>query len=133
MTTTFASRSILLAVGLGFTLAAACFDESVLVNEDCLTDDDCARSQHCNRTPYQETLPDPYGWCRSDGDECAEGSQPGCYCEPNGVNFCCRGTAAGTLAPFVGNDGVCICAFAEDTNYFPTQPAEGAGGCIVAN
>lgn len=123
-----APRSVLPALLLGLCGAVACFDESVLENEDCAEAADCASNQECIGTPYQLQLPEPVGWCRPDGDGCSEGNQPGCSCEADGVNLCCRGTEVGTLAPFVGSDGVCICVFSNDAD-FPTMP-ELASGCV---
>jgi len=125
-----ASRSVLLALLAGLCGAVACFDEAVLENEDCLEAADCAKNQECVGTPYQLQLLEPVGWCRPDGEGCAEGSQPGCDCEVDGVNLCCRGTEVGSLAPFVGSDGKCICVFADDMDY-PTAP-ESAGGCVAS-
>ncbi len=73
MITTIASRSIVLALGLGFGLATACFDESVLENEDCASKADCAKNQDCVQTDYQAMLSNEssVGWCRPEGEGCA--------------------------------------------------------------
>ena len=85
MNTTFGFRSILLALGLGFSLATACFDESVLENEACLSNADCGSSQECVRTDYQAmNTTEAFGWCRPKGEGCAVGIQPGCECLVDG-------------------------------------------------
>lgn len=130
MTTTFGSRSILLALGLGFSLATACFDESVLENEDCASNDDCASSQECVQTGYQATATtEAYGWCRPKGERCDTGTQPGCECLHEGSLFSCtkHDTAVNNVCPS-SQDEDCLCVFPTDldpplesnTDYCPT-------------
>jgi hypothetical protein len=125
-----ACRSVVLALLLGLCGAVACFDETVLENQDCATPDDCANNQDCVQTDYQKTLPEPYGWCRPDDDGCADGVQPGCDCAINGLDLCCTGTEVDTLAPYV-DGGRCICVFADDMDYFAMPPMS-AGGCVTS-
>jgi hypothetical protein len=116
MTTTFTSRSILLALGLGFVLATACFDESVLENEECGSNADCAKNQACVQTGYQATATTmAYGWCRPKGELCDVGSQPGCECLLTGSLYSCvkNDTAEFNVCPS-SQDTDCTCVFPTD-------------------
>jgi hypothetical protein len=116
-----ASRSILLALGLGFALASACFDDSVLENADCIDDDDCAKSQYCHITDYQRTsTASKYGWCRPKGEDCAVGEQPGCWCAANTVSFTCESHDGVQLCPTSQlND--CTCVLPEHAGGMPGE------------
>lgn len=126
MTTKFTSRSILLALGLGFTLAAACIDESVLENEDCASNKDCFNGQECVRTDYQlNVTASKVGWCRPEGDACAAGQQPGCECGVDATRFLCESLQDGTpLCPST-QDASCLCVFPEDVE----GAVDGATSC----
>jgi len=115
MSKTSGSRSILLALGLGFSLAAACFDESVLENEDCASNSDCASGQKCVRTDYQaERTTEQFGWCRP-STSCAAGSQPGCACEVTGAAFTCEKHESAEFAVCPSSqDNDCTCVFPSD-------------------
>lgn len=129
MNTTFGFRSILLALGLGFSLATACFDESVLENEACLSNADCGSSQECVRTDYQAmNTTEAYGWCRPKGEGCAVGTQPGCECLVDGGLQTCTKHESETNAvcPLVDGNS-CMCVFPSsldpmvtDNTYCPT-------------
>jgi hypothetical protein len=112
-------RSVLLAamLVLGLGSAIACVDEEVLENEDCQSDADCFKKQQCLLTPYQASLAAPIGWCRADGDSCAEGLQPGCACEPSGLQMCCSNAGGETLVPHQTSDGLCLCVIEGDPNF----------------
>jgi len=115
MSKTFGSRSILLALGLGFSLATACFDEAVLENEDCAANSDCWKTQECVRTAYQqENNADGFGWCRPEGEGCAAGEQPGCECLLEaGVRTCTSLESGVSLCPSA-NDESCTCMYPPD-------------------
>ena len=112
MTKTFGSRSILLALGLGAMLAAACFNESVLENEDCASNSDCWKTQECVRTQYQaDNNADGFGWCRPEGDGCAAGEQPGCECLLEaGVRTCTPLSSGENLCPSSAEED-CLCVY----------------------
>lgn len=116
MTTTSSSRSILLALGLGLVLATACFDESVLENQDCASNADCAKSQECVRTAYQlNDTASKFGWCRPEGEGCAVGEQPGCECAANATEFTCDPLDDGTpLCPSAQETATCVCKLVQD-------------------
>jgi hypothetical protein len=115
MTTTFSSRSVLLALGLGFALSVACFDESVLVNEDCGSNADCAKNQECVQTEYQAMASNEtnYGWCRPEGEGCALGIQPGCECLREGSLYSCTIDYEMVLCPSSQEED-CRCLFPTD-------------------
>jgi hypothetical protein len=116
MTTTSFSRSILLALGLGFVLATACFDDSVLENEDCASNADCAKSQECVQTEYQAMASNEasYGWCRPDGDGCAVGLQPGCECLREGSLYSCSSEDFSIVLCPTSQDDTCVCKLPTD-------------------
>ena len=120
MTTTIASRSILLALGLGFILATACFDESVIENEDCASNADCANNQECVRTDYQAGTPSQFGWCRPEGDGCAAGQQPGCECAVSATTYTCESVDNVALCPTM-QDATCTCVFPKDVGGMETD------------
>jgi hypothetical protein len=115
MTTSFTPRSILLALALGFSLATACFDESVLENEDCASNADCAKSQNCVQTAYQAMASNEssYGWCRPKGEGCVVGSQPGCECLREGSLYSCEVGYELVLCPSTQDDE-CRCVYPTD-------------------
>lgn len=129
-----ATRSVLLALLVGFGSAVACVDEEVLENEDCLTDDDCFNSQECVITTYQATRLGGFGWCRPKGDGCVTGDQPGCSCTNLAGSQCCTGLAndaSGTptaLGPHDNASAGCICVLPGDS-MFPIEP-DAEGDCI---
>jgi hypothetical protein len=113
MNTTFGSRSILLALGLGFSLATACFDEEVLENEDCSSNSDCWKTQECVQTAYQAEASNinSFGWCRPEGEGCAVGEQPGCECLlEGGVRSCTSPDYTVALCPSADDDS-CTCVY----------------------
>ncbi len=132
MTLRVASRSLVLALVAAASLSAACFDDAVLENEDCASNADCAPSQECVITGYQQSLPEPYGWCRPEGNGCADGLQPGCACEIMALSECCSSQVVPSqpLSPVDTAQG-CICVFSDDMDY-PTA-ADNANGCIDAS
>ena len=132
---TAATRSVLLALLVGFGSAAACVDESMLENEECLSDDDCFNSQTCVITAYQAQRFDGVGQCRSDG-ECVAGEQPGCGCINDGVNECCTGSVVSatneTLAmvPHDNQTLGCICVRPDDDEFPIAANVDESGRCI---
>ena len=133
---TVATRSVLLALLLGFGSATACIDETVLENDECLSPDDCFNNQECVITLYQSQELLGFGWCRPEGDGCVAGDQPGCYCAEQAGSRCCTGTAINaaeqtvSLVPFVDGSGICTCVLDGDPNY-PSSAAENER-CVTA-
>lgn len=126
MITTIASRSIVLALGLGFGLATACFDESVLENEDCASKADCAKNQDCVQTDYQAMLSNEssVGWCRPEGEGCAVGVQPGCDCLREGTLYSCQSDDFEVVLCPTSQDDTCQCKLPTDLD--PPQPDNNA-------
>ena len=116
MTKTFGSRSILLALGLGLTLAVACFDDSVLENEDCTSKADCWKTQECVQTDYQASpsFESNVGWCRPDGEGCDVGVQPGCDCLREGTVFSCASDDYEVVLCPTSQDEDCLCKLPTD-------------------
>lgn len=111
--TTKSSRSILIALGLGFSLASACLDESVLENEECGEKADCASDQVCVQTAYQaeSTNVSSFGWCRPE-PSCAVGMQPGCQCLQVGEVYSCEKHESAEFAVCPSSqDADCLCVF----------------------
>ncbi len=119
-----ATRLVLPALLLGSSLAVACFDDSIVENQDCASADDCANGQECVVTQYQAATGAMHGWCRPKNDGCAAGLQPGCECSVDGIQQCCDGAEEDVL-PFV-DAGTCICVFRDDPNYVSMEDAEGS-------
>ena len=118
---TVATRSVLLALVLGFGSATACIDEAVLENDECLSDKDCFNNQECVITPYQAASLGGVGWCRPKDEGCVDGEQPGCACTNLAGMQCCTGTAndaSGTLRSLgPNNDAGCICVLPDDSSF----------------
>ncbi|MCH9680872.1 MAG: hypothetical protein K0V04_05515 [Deltaproteobacteria bacterium] len=119
------TRFVLPAVLLGSVLAAACFDDSALENQDCASGADCSNGQDCVVTDYQASRGMGFGWCRPKGDGCAAGIQPGCGCTLDGLSQCCSSEEVDIL-PFV-DGGSCICVFDDDTQMMGAENTEGSG------
>lgn len=127
MNTTFGSRSILLALGLGFSLATACFDEAVLENEDCASNSDCWKTQECVQTAYQAEASNEasVGWCRPQGEGCAVGEQPGCECLREGSLFSCTSDDYTIVLCPTSQDDSCLCKLPTDLD----PPAQDNSAC----